>query len=286
LEDLLFAGPALLVYTLVVVIPFALGAALSFTDWDGLRKSMSYLGFQNFVEAFKSRVFYNAVKNTLILAVVFTTIQNLLGLGLAVTLHEARKVNRFLKAVFFFPVLLSPLVVGFVWNYMYSPMYGLIDGVLRMIGGQSWTVDWLGNPDLALFSIIGAFVWYSAPFAMVIYAAGLETIPRELYEAASVDGAGGMRRFVSVTVPLIAPVTTVLVVFDMIACLKLFDMVFVMTGGGPGFATETIGVMIYRVAFRLSRMAYSTSIGVILFLGVMAITVVQWVLLRRREVEY
>ncbi|HBE76373.1 MAG TPA: sugar ABC transporter permease [Firmicutes bacterium] len=280
-----FYAPALFFYTLVIIVTSLLAFYYSFTNWDGFSRELKLIGFQNYWELFHDPYFYNALRNTFLFAIVFTVAQNVIGLLLAAFYHKSNKINNIAKFLVFLPVILSPIVVGFIWNYIYSPIYGIV-GLLANYLPVKIGLGSLTNPKIAIWLVALAQIWQMVGFAMIIYAAGLKDIPEDIYESAAIDGAGKIQAFWYLTLPLLAPATTILVVFDMITSLKVFDLIYIMTNGGPGYATETFSLMIFREAFKNNTMGYATTVGVALFIIVLLVSLVQIGFLRKREVQY
>lgn len=278
-----FLIPGLLIYGVVVVYPSISGAYYAFTEWNG-GPDVYFIGGRNFAELLQDERALAALGNTLVLSVSVVVLQTVLGLLLALALNSAIKTRNLLRTVFFAPMLLPPIAIGVLWQFMYS-RGGPIDSVLEGIGLGSLIQSWLGNSSVALWSVIGTIVWQHIGLSMVIYLAALQGVPEELHEAAALDGAGAVRRFWSVTRPLLGQATTIVLALTMIGGLKLFDQVFVMTGGGPGYATETLSLLMYREAFVLGRYGYGSAIALVLTMIVAAIVFVQISATRRAEVE-
>ncbi|MEX1029040.1 MAG: sugar ABC transporter permease [Paenibacillaceae bacterium] len=279
-----FAGPSLLLFSLFIIYPFFSGMHLSFTDWDGISSKIRYIGLSNFTSMFQSRVFYSAVINTLKLTIIVAVIQNLLGLLLAVLLDKKMKGHTFYKTAIFMPALLSTVVVGIVCSIIFSPFNGTLNTMLDMVG-LHWLADvnWLGNPDTALYAIMFTGIWQWTGFSMIIYLAALQAVPSHLLEAGMIDGAGAFRRFFHIELPSIAPAITINTVLSVIGCLKTFETILVMTGGGPGNATQVVGTYIYTAGLSAGRMGYGSAISLVLFAGIVLITLIQVRLLRKRE---
>ncbi|MEU0569906.1 sugar ABC transporter permease [Nonomuraea sp. NPDC005983] len=276
----LFALPALLVYAAVVLYPSVAGMLYAFTDWSGIGEDRSFVGLSNLAALFDDEQAMGSIGNTLLLTVAVVVVQNGVGLLLALGVHAKLKSRAVLRAVFFAPVVVSPVMVAFLWKYVYTP-----DPSAGLNGLLGLDVDWLGNPSVALWSIAGMVVWQYAGYSMVIFLAGLEGVPRELHEAAMIDGAGTLQRFRYVTWPLLAPALTINLMLSTIGGLKLFDQVFAATNGGPGYATETLSTVLYKQAFVFGKFGYSTAIALVLALFVAAVSLVQVYYLRRREVS-
>ena len=277
-----FVLPALALYAFVVLVPSVKGAGLAFTDWDGLNPVKHYVGLENFRHLWSDPAARGALRQTLIIAVAITVVQNALGLALAMGVHSLIKSRFVLRVLLFAPAVMTPVVTAALWKYMLAPD-GAINSLLDGIGLGSWQQNWLGQGNLALGSVIGVIVWQFAGYSMVIFLAGLQGIPAEVYEAAAVDGAGAWQRFRSIVLPLLAPATTVNLMLSVIGGLKLFDQVWVMTGGGPGDSTETLSTLLYKNAFQFNEYGYSVAIAIVLTVFVAVISSGQYGLLRRQE---
>jgi raffinose/stachyose/melibiose transport system permease protein len=268
-------------YGSVVIYPSILGASYAFTDWNGLSRTSSFVGLENFKRLFQDGQAIASLKNTLILAAAVTIIQNAIGLLIALGVNSNIKSRNVLRTVFFASVVMTPVIVAFLWQYIYSP-----SGVLnRMFGVFGLEQDWLGDPKIALWSVIAVIVWQYAGYSMVIFLAGLQGVPQELYEAAEIDGAGALQRFWNVTRPMIAPAITINLMLSIIGGLRLFDQVFALTGGGPGYATETLSTVLYKQAFVVGALGYGTAIALVLTVIVAFISLIQLKVLRSQEVE-
>lgn len=281
-----FLAPALLLYVVIVIYPSVAGAVYAFTDWRALSTDPSFVGLANLRRLLNDMQASSALKNTLLIALFVPLLQNAFGLVLALGLNTGVKSRYVLRTVFFMPAVVSPLIVSYLWQYIYNPFpdQGL-NGLLGSIGLGALRQDWLGNPDLSLGSIMATVVWQSMGVSMVIFLAGLQGISREYYEAAELDGATVFARFRHITVPLIAPAITVNLVLSLIAALKLFDQVFAMTNGGPGYATETLSTVLFKQTFLFGRFGYGAMIALVLTAIVTLFAFIQLRVLRSREVE-
>jgi raffinose/stachyose/melibiose transport system permease protein len=244
----------------------------------------NFIGVANFVELVTAAEAIAALQNTVIVAFSTTAVQTVFGLALALALHSTLASRNLLRTLFFAPALLPPVVIGFLWKYILTPD-GPLNDVLRSIGLDGLARSWLGDSSLALGSVIAVVVWQHVGLTMVIYLAGLQGIPEELREAAEIDGASWWRRLWHVTLPLLMPATTITMSLTLISGLKLFDQVFVMTGGGPGYATQTLSLIMYKEAFVSGRYGYSTAIALVLTMIVFAFAMIQLRALRRFEVQ-
>lgn len=280
-----FILPAFALYSVFVIWPTLSSINLSFTSWDGINPDIRYIGFENFKEMWNSPRVHNALKNTIYLAIALVLLENIVALALAVLVDKVRWFRNLFRSIFYFPVLMSGIIMGFIWMIILNYNFGVVNQLLDAIGLGNLKTDWLGNPDFALLSIILSTVWKAAGYYMIIYLAGLQGIPQELMEAASIDGAGRWKQFRHITFPLLAGATTVCVMLSMIGSLKMFDQIAVMTNGGPGFATETLTYIIYRVAFGEGRQGFGTALALVLFILILLISLVQIKVLRKREVQ-
>ena len=281
-----FLAPALLLYLAIVIYPSIAGAVYAFTDWRALSTDPSFVGFANLRRLLNDMQASTALKNTLLIALFVPLAQNAFGLLLALGLNTGVKSRYVLRTVFFAPAVVSPLIVSYLWQYIYNPFpdQGL-NGLLSAVGLGALRQDWLGNPDLSLASIMATVVWQSMGVSMVIFLAGLQGISREYYEAAELDGASVFARLRHITLPLIAPAITVNLVLSLISALKLFDQVFAMTNGGPGYATETLSTVLFKQTFLFGRFGYGAMIALVLTVIVTFFAFIQLRVLRSREVE-
>jgi raffinose/stachyose/melibiose transport system permease protein len=277
----LFVLPGLCLFVFAVVIPLFMGAGYSFTDWNGVSASAAYIGWDNYRHAVQDRDFWRALINTFKYAVILTIVVNALSLLLALILDSYLKFKNIFRTIFFLPGVISIVLSGFLWNNIYSR--GL-PNLFKLFGNSSVTSP-LGNPDHALMGLLIIAVWQGIGQPMVIFIAGLQNVSPELIESAKIDGAGAVRRFSNVILPLIAPSITINMVLVLTGALKVFDLVYVTTNGGPGFATEVISTFIYRNSFASLKGGYGTALSMIFFLVLVMVTIVQLSVFRRREVE-
>ena len=277
-----FVAPALVLFAFVVLIPSARGIHYAFTDWDGLDPDFAFVGFDNFVAVTRDPDAVQAIWHTLVIAVSITVIQNGLGLLLALGVNSMIKTRNLLRVFLFAPAVITPIVTAYLWRNLLGPQ-GAVNSLFAAVGLESWQQNWLGDPELALWSIVGVIVWQFGGYSMVIFLAGLQSVPREIYEAADMDGAGPVRRFWSVTRPLLAPAITINLMLSIIGGIKLFDQVYALTNGGPGHATDTISTLIYKDAFTLGEFGYSIALAVVLTVIVAVVSTGQYFVLARNE---
>jgi raffinose/stachyose/melibiose transport system permease protein len=287
-SDGVFLLPALILFSLVVIYPVFSSLFYGFTDWNGVSSTVRFIGLQNFQHLLADAAFHAALMNTLIFTGATALLQNGIALGLALALdYLAGWVKGFagaLRVAFLIPMLLSPLAIGYLGQFVFSPTFGVLDNLLAALHLAGWTRDWLGDPHLALASVIGANLWQYVGYNMIIYLAGLQTVPRELYEAASIDGATSVQQFQHVTWPLLAPATTISLLLTLIGGFKVFDLIFAMTNGGPGYATESIVMRVYREGFQLNHFGYAAAMTIMLCLFIFLLSFSLLGILRRREV--
>ena len=280
-----FALPAIAVYLVIVIYPSLAGAVYAFTDWSGVGGGAKFVGLDNFKQLFTDDQSLGALRNTVLLTVFIVVVQNAIGLALALGVHAQIKSRHLLRVIFFAPAVVSPVVIAFLWKYLFNPNPDSgINALLGLLGLGFLQQDWLGNPSLALWSVGFTVVWQYAGYSMVIFLAGLQGVPRELEEAAALDGAGRWMRFRNVVLPLIAPAVTINLMLSTIGGLKLFDQVFAITNGGPGYSTETLSTLIYKQAFVFGSYGYSTAVALVLAILVAAVSLVQLKYLRSREI--
>ncbi|HWI30208.1 MAG TPA: sugar ABC transporter permease [Microbacterium sp.] len=276
-----WALPAVILVGLFIYGAFVAGGFFAFTDWRGIGE-FDFVGFDNFVRLFQDPDALGGLIHTLIIAAAFLILTNVLGMALALALHRTLKTRHFLRALVFLPVVLSPIAVSYVWSFIFA-QNGPLNGFLQLIGLESWTHTWLGDPDWALTAVIVVLVWQHVGLTMVIYLAALATIPPELDEAASVDGAGAWRRFAHISLPLLRPAIVVASTLMLVRGLSVFDQVFALTGGGPYGATETLATLVYKETFANGQYGYGAAIALILTVLILIFAVVQIVLVRPRE---
>lgn len=275
-----FILPALALYLFVVIVPTMRGGFYAFTDWNGLGADWKFVGLDNFGDVFSDRRARASLQNTLILSLVVTVLQNLIALALAVALDGALKSRSVLRVIFFTPVVLTPLVAGYIWSYLLAPQ-GAVNALLTSVGLGSVAHDWLGDPSTALFAVCAAIIWQFTGYAMVIYLAGLTGVPEELVEAATIDGAGAWRTFWSVKLPLINGAIVVNLLLSVIGTLKQFDQVVAMTNGGPGVSSETISTAIMKIAFSAGQYPKSIALAVLMTILIAVVAAVQFRLTSR-----
>jgi multiple sugar transport system permease protein len=264
--------------TFVGLILFSLGAivvsvGISFTDWDVLQPP-HWVGLSNYVRLFGTPLNWQVFGNTFYYTGVIVPVGTALALGLALALNRGLRGIVLLRSLYFLPVISSTVAVSLVWGWLYNQQFGLINYLLSVVGitGPAWLAD----TRTAMPAVIIMSIWKGLGYNMVIFLAGLQGIPQELYEAAAIDGAGAWARFRYVTLPLVSPTTFFVVVLSTIAAFQVFDQTYVMTGGGPAYSTTTLALFIYQNAFQWFHMGYAAALSYVLFVAVAVVTLVQF----------
>ena len=283
LEFGLFTLPVLICVAVAFYIPFVLTVRYSLTKWNGISKNPEFIGFDNFKQIFTGDANFSAASwFTVKYAILYIILVNVIAIVLAVILDSKLKSKSFLRAAFFIPYILSLVIVGFIWKFIF--MQGF-ESLGNSTGWAFFGKSWLGEPGLAFISVLFVSIWQSVGFYLVIYIAGLQSIPDDMKEAAVMDGAGPFRRFFSITLPLLAPSITISVFMALTNSIKVFDVILSLTGGGPGGTTYSVAYDIYRDTFQNNLYGYGTAKALVLFVAVLIITVVQLTIFKRREVE-
>jgi len=276
----LFIAPNMVVFTVFVFVPIVLAFCISLTEWSLIGDPI-FVGFGNYVDMAKDADFWTALLNTLVYTVGTVPTSMALGLAAAVGLNRKLPGRALLRSIYFVPVIISLVATALIAAWMFNDNYGVINNALGALGLEP--VPWLSSPRWAMPSLMITTLWIRLGFNMVVYLAALQSIPTELYDAARVDGANGRRRFVHITWPLLGPTTFLLLILNVIYSLHVVDLIYVMTGGGPGFSTSVLVQYIYQQAFQESQMVYASAIGVVLYLMLLIFTVFQWWFTRQSE---
>jgi multiple sugar transport system permease protein len=278
----LFLLPFFIGLVAFIVGPVVAAFAISFTSWDLLSPPV-WIGLDNYREMAADAVFWTALGNTVYFTAVSVPLTLLLALGLATLMNNKLPGINLLRAIYFFPVTASIVAVSLLWAWMYTPNFGIINYMLSLVGLP--TPGWLVDPKTAMPSIIIMSVWRGLGFNIVVFLAGLQSIPRDLYEAAQLDGAGEWNRFRKITVPLLTPTIFFGTVMALITSFQVFEQTYIMTQGGPGNATLTIVYDIFQNGFTFLRMGYASAMSFVLFAILFVITIIQ-VRLQTRWVHY
>jgi raffinose/stachyose/melibiose transport system permease protein len=275
-----WALPAVALVVVAIYVTTAAGAWYSFTDWTGVGP-WNFVGLSNFRQIFSTPELSGSLVNTLLLAFGFVVVTNILGLGFALALNRGLKSRYVLRMLVFMPVVIAPIAVSYVWKFIFA-YDGPLNATLQLVGLGNLQQDWLADPHLGLAAILVVMVWQSIGFAMVIYLAGLATVPVELEEAAALDGAGTVRRLFSLTLPMIQPSVAIATTLSLVQGLRVFDQVLALTGGGPADATQTLATQVYQQTFVFGKFGFGAALALILTLIILVFTVIQQYLTRDR----
>lgn len=282
----LFILPALTIYLFFFIFPMFSGLYYSLTDWDGMAKTRNFVGLANYLNVFKDPYALTATINTVIYTVVVTTLSNVIGLFLALLLERRSTANNLFRTVYFIPAVLSPVVASFVWKYMYAPESGVINSLLQVVGLRGLAQDWLGNPKLALISVMIVPLWQWGGNVMIVFLAGLMSIPGEFADSARIDGASYLQKLWHVTFPLLRPAFVFNLVISTIGSFKTFDFIFILTYGGPGFTTEVLTLQVYKYTLYTAKFGYGSAMAVMLTIMIVIFCIVELKLLTRGEEKY
>jgi multiple sugar transport system permease protein len=280
LTPYLFIAPNLLLFSVFVFFPLLYAAYISVHQWS-LIDVPEFAGTQNYARLFSDFQFWQALKNTVIYSAATVPTTLIIGLFLAIGLNRQLAARTLLRSVYFLPVVVSSVATALIAAWLFNDNYGVVNAVLKQTGAGP--VAWLSTPQWSLPSIILTTLWVRIGFCMVVYLAALQSISPSYYEAAVIDGASRPQQFLYVTWPLLRPTTFLLLILNVIYSFQVFDLIYVMTGGGPGFSTTMIVQYIYRAAFANSEMGYASAMGMVLFVLILLFTLVQWRINRRTE---
>ncbi|SMD25302.1 carbohydrate ABC transporter permease [Kibdelosporangium aridum] len=281
---LLFLAPFLGLYLLFIVGPAIYGLVMSFFHTSMVAPGLGeFAGFANYAEALSSSDFWSALWHTIWFTILTTPPLIVLALVFALLAERARRARWFFRLAFFLPYILPSAVVALIWIWMYTPELGLLSQAVTSLGFAE--PDWLGDPDFAMVSLAITTVWWTLGFNFVLYLAGLQEIPRELYEASAIDGAGPWQQIRLITVPLLARTTSLVVVLQVIASLKVFDQMYIMTQGGPNFATRSLLQYVFDIGFTDFRSGAAAAASTLFFVVVLAVSAFWLVMTRRQEPE-
>jgi raffinose/stachyose/melibiose transport system permease protein len=258
--------PLMLLVIAFFLLPLANAIYYAFVDFNGFDQSPPFVGLENFLELFRDPAIPPAFANNVIWIVIGTGAPLIFGLALALLLWNVRRGTTLYRLAFFIPYILPGVAVGVVWGWIYDPLRGWLNEVLQLVGLGDVATGWLGNPDTALYAVLATAVWTTTGFVLVIFLAALRNVDVELVDAAKIDGASQLQRLWYVILPQIMPVFLMVTTITLIGGFSVFDIVFIMTGGGPAGATEVLGTYAYSNAFQLSRISYGTTLALVITL--------------------
>jgi multiple sugar transport system permease protein len=270
---LLFLSPTLIIFSAFILFPVFFSFYLSFHKWNMFGGETTFIGFDNYIRMFKNPEFWQVLKNTAIYTIGTIPLNMALALWVAFILNKKIIGKRFLRTAFFAPVIISPVAAAVIWRWLYDPNFGLINYFISSLGFSP--VNWLNEPTAAMFALIIVGVWKTFGVNMVLFSAGLSGIPESYYEAADLDGAGRWDKFWNITVPLLSPTTFFIMIMSMISSFQVFDIVYVLTSGGPLGSTKVLVFYVYEYAFKFFEMGYSSAISYFLFAVLFMLTMLQ-----------
>lgn len=274
-------APSLLIYTLFVFVPVIWSAYYGFFDWKGIGAA-KFIGLKNYAEVLHDSVFWHALKNNVIFVLASVFGQVPLALVLAIVLHKSNPLQRFLRSAIFMPMVMSSVVIGMIWQYIYHPQIGILNFLLDALGLGSWKLQWLSDEHIAIFSLIPPLIWSFVGLYLIIFISALQNIPGDIHDAAKIDGASGARKLFSITLPMIWSTVQVAIILCISGSLKSFDLVYVMTKGGPAHATELLATYMYNSTFSVYRYGYGSAISTsIVLLSLLFIGTSQWLTSRK-----
>lgn len=273
-----FLLPAISLILLFIYYPIIQNFIYSFFRWSAFSQDKVFVGIAHYTRLFGDSVFLIALRNNVLYAIGSIVFQVGFGLIIASILEEKfmRKMQTYFRTIFFLPAVISITVAGLLWQLMYNQEIGLINEFLRLVGLESLTRAWLGDKGTAMYSIIIMSQWQYTGYIILLYLVAIKKIPLELYESAKIDGANGIRRFIHITIPQVKEMTLVTITITIIGAFKVFDEVYVMTGGGPGRSTEVLSTFMYRSGFRNDEMGYATAIATVIFVITFALTIIEF----------
>jgi ABC-type sugar transport system permease subunit len=260
----LFVLPAFLLYAVFVIYPFLQSFYFSLTSWNGVSATKDFIGLDNYRALIRDDLLWKSLKHNLIWVVLGTIGPMAIGLFLAVLLWSRPRGFTLFRTVYFMPQVLSPVIIAIVWGWIYNPIFGILNKILERLWLGDFTRGWIGDPDVALYALIATAIWSETGFVFVIFLAGLQNVSRDLMDAAMIDGANAWQRFWNVMVPQLANVITVVTALLLVGGFSVFDIVFVMTGGGPSNATEVIASYTYKEAFTQNHVGYAASLSLVM----------------------
>lgn len=276
-----FVGPILFAYIIIQLMPLLVGIYYSFTDWNGINSSVKIIGIKNYITAFKDPTFGHAFLFTVKFTILSLIILNVIAFGLALLVTKESKISNLLRTVFFMPNLIGGLILGFIWQFIFTQVFASIGKIL----GIQWLQGWLSDSKTGLYGLVILMAWQMAGYLMIIYIASLQNIPPELVEAAQIDGANAWQRVKNIIIPLVRPAFTVSIFLTLSNSFKIYDQNLSLTAGGPANSTEMLAMNIYNTAFSFNQMGVAQAKAVIFLLIVGAVSLIQVYISKKGEVE-
>ncbi|WP_093726796.1 carbohydrate ABC transporter permease [Terribacillus halophilus] len=275
--------PSVLLVFLFIIYPFFDGIRISLTNWNGFSQIYDYVGLEQYKRMFADPDTWLVVKNTLLYGIGSAILQNIIGLGYALLLNQTLKIRSLTRTIIYLPVIISPIVMGYIWYFFFAYQGGALNDIISWLGMEP--VNALGNPDLNPFIIVFVNTFQFVGVAMIIYLAGLQSISKDYYEAANIDGASSWSKFKNITLPLLMPAITINIVINIIGGLKLFDVIVSLTNGGPGNASQSMSTFMYSLYFARQDAGYAATQGVLMAVIILVLSMAALIYFKRKEVE-
>ncbi|MDR1469830.1 MAG: sugar ABC transporter permease [Spirochaetaceae bacterium] len=267
----LFLVPAGVIYLSVVMIPVVYSLVISLFKWNGIA-AMEFVGLNNFVTLFQDSIFTKAMLNNLIWIVLSLFVTLSASLGLAVMLNKPFAGRTFFRGFFYFPAVIASIAVAIIWRWIYNPSYGFINQLFKILGSD-FQQSWISSPTASLYAIFFASLWQSVGQPMIFFLAGLQTVPEDVLEAATIDGAGSVYRFFAVTIPMMKETFVIVIANLIVGAMKVFDVVMGLTAGGPNNATQMMSTYMYSQTFRYNNVGYGTAVAILMVVFMMVVIV-------------
>lgn len=275
--------PALAAVCFFILYPFLNGIKISFTNWNGFSQTYDYVGFSQYTRMLKDPDTWLVVKNTLLYGVGSTVLQNVIGLGYALLLNQRIYMKNFTRTIVYLPVIISPLIMGYIFYFFFAFQGGALNDLLVFFGLDK--INALGDPKINIWLIVFVNTFQFVGIAMIIYLAGLQSISKDYYEAAQIDGASSFQQFKNITLPMLMPSITINMVINIIGGLKLFDVIISLTGGGPGYASQSMSTFMYDLYFNRQDAGYAATQGVFMAIIILVLSLAALVYFKRKEIE-
>ncbi|MCM3601132.1 sugar ABC transporter permease [Robertmurraya korlensis] len=275
--------PALAAVCFFILYPFLNGIKISFTNWNGFSQTYDYVGFSQYTRMLKDPNTWLVVKNTLLYGVGSTVLQNVIGLGYALLLNQKIHMRNFTRTIVYLPVIISPLIMGYIFYFFFAYQGGALNDLLVFFGWDK--INALGDPKINIWLIVFVNTFQFVGIAMIIYLAGLQSISKDYYEAAQIDGASSFQQFKNITLPMLMPSITINMVINIIGGLKLFDVIISLTGGGPGYASQSMSTFMYDLYFNRQDAGYAATQGVFMAIIILILSLAALVYFKRKEIE-
>lgn len=275
-------GPAFIIYLVFAIIPIIISFYYSLMEWDGFTE-MQFIGLANFKEALSDPIFWQSLKNNLYVVAASVFGQIPIALFIALLLNRKLKGGKLFRTLGFMPVVISTVIISLVWGMMYNSRRGLFNQLLEAVGLEQWAQNWLGDPKWAMISVCITMIWQFIGLYLIIFLAALQNIPREIYEAAEIDGASGLKKTFHITLPMMRDAITVAVILCISGSLRTFDLIYVMTSGGPGHSTEVLAMYMFDQTFSSTRYGYGSALSLFIFFFSLALVFLSTLILRKKS---